>query len=166
MVRIKCGHCGEHHDSVSAVRACATGRPETLVADPGEARPQDLLGPLRQQVRDQALRAFPDHTRLGVALAVPGEDNVRFFDVSMPRTGKWNGYVFLSEQAGSDSYPVRGRERTLLVLGLLAKTGVAAAVELYGQEIGTCGLCFRRLTDELSRERGIGPVCWEKRGAA
>jgi len=35
----------------------------------------------------------------------------------------------------------------------------------YGQEIGSCGRCNRRLTDDLSRERGIGPECWKAFGS-
>lgn len=31
----------------------------------------------------------------------------------------------------------------------------------YGQIIGKCGHCGKRLTDATSRERGIGPDCWE-----
>ncbi len=37
-----------------------------------------------------------------------------------------------------------------------------AASALYGRELGVCGRCGRTLTDEDSRERGIGPVCMEK----
>lgn len=30
----------------------------------------------------------------------------------------------------------------------------------FGQEIGSCGVCGKSLTDEISRARGIGPKCW------
>jgi hypothetical protein len=33
---------------------------------------------------------------------------------------------------------------------------------LYGQEIGSCGLCGRSLTDEASRARGLGSDCASK----
>jgi hypothetical protein len=33
------------------------------------------------------------------------------------------------------------------------------AQALYGQEIGQCGICGRRLTDEVTRKRGIGNDC-------
>lgn len=39
---------------------------------------------------------------------------------------------------------------------------IAEASSLYGTELGHCGLCGRELTDESSRERGIGPTCAEK----
>jgi hypothetical protein len=34
-----------------------------------------------------------------------------------------------------------------------------AAVTRYGQELGHCGVCGRHLTDETSRDIGIGPEC-------
>ena len=33
----------------------------------------------------------------------------------------------------------------------------------YGRLIGSCGYCGRKLTDPLSRSRGIGPDCWEEK---
>lgn len=35
----------------------------------------------------------------------------------------------------------------------------AAASALYGQHKKRCGICNRKLTNDVSRERGIGPVC-------
>lgn len=40
----------------------------------------------------------------------------------------------------------------------------AKAKATYGQIIGKCGHCHKRLTDETSRKRGIGPDCWEALG--
>ena len=37
----------------------------------------------------------------------------------------------------------------------------ATALQEYGRQLNKCGYCGRSLTDELSRERGIGPDCWE-----
>lgn len=39
---------------------------------------------------------------------------------------------------------------------------VQAAAAAYGQITSTCGCCYRALEDELSVERGIGPICWAK----
>ena len=39
---------------------------------------------------------------------------------------------------------------------------VQASAAAYGQITSTCGCCFRALEDELSVERGIGPICWAK----
>ena len=38
------------------------------------------------------------------------------------------------------------------------------ALARYGHEIGRCGICNRILTNEESRERGIGPKCAAKAG--
>ncbi len=38
-----------------------------------------------------------------------------------------------------------------------------AARILYGHKIGACGYCGKKLTDQLSRSRGIGPDCWENK---
>jgi hypothetical protein len=39
-----------------------------------------------------------------------------------------------------------------------------AAAKLYGQNTGTCSCCARELTNPLSIELGIGPICREKFG--
>lgn len=43
-------------------------------------------------------------------------------------------------------------------------TDPAAAAARYGHEIGKCGICGRKLTNDESRARGIGPICAEKWG--
>ena len=39
-----------------------------------------------------------------------------------------------------------------------------AAAKLYGQNTGSCSCCGRELTNALSIELGIGPICREKFG--
>jgi hypothetical protein len=39
-----------------------------------------------------------------------------------------------------------------------------SAVKLYGQNTGSCSCCGRELTNSLSIELGIGPICREKFG--
>ena len=39
-----------------------------------------------------------------------------------------------------------------------------AAAQLYGQQTGSCSCCGRELTNSLSIELGIGPICREKFG--
>lgn len=47
-------------------------------------------------------------------------------------------------------------------LTALTEEQVRDAHILYGQEIGSCGLCGRSLTDETSRARGLGSDCASK----
>ena len=37
-----------------------------------------------------------------------------------------------------------------------------ASVAEFGRATGICAVCGRPLTDKLSKERGIGPVCWDR----
>ena len=39
---------------------------------------------------------------------------------------------------------------------------VVGAYALFGQKVGKCGVCASPLTDQDSRDRGIGPVCYGK----
>lgn len=43
-------------------------------------------------------------------------------------------------------------------------TGAREAMLRFGQELGSCGHCGRTLTNQASRERGIGPVCAGNKG--
>lgn len=45
------------------------------------------------------------------------------------------------------------------ILRKIADAGAYDASVRYGREIGSCGRCGTRLTNALSRELGIGPVC-------
>lgn len=82
----------------------------------------------------------------------------RFYRVDRPEEGRWAGWTFLKIQASDDLHPIKDRVRKGEVLRAIA-ADPAAASKLYGQELGHCGVCGRTLTDETSREYGIGPVC-------
>lgn len=111
------------------------------------------------------------HELLGRYYAVHDEqaDKVRFFRI---RAGgedtKWAGWFFVDEQASDDFHKAGSQRSGKLYEGRYVELLAAIlsnqehAMALYGQEIGSCGVCGRTLTDELSRERGIGPTCWEK----
>lgn len=94
---------------------------------------------------------------------VTGDGGIRFYKVDCPTTGRWAGYVFVKAMAGGESYPVRDRNFREEILYAI-KQDVRGAALLYGREIGSCGICGRTLTDENSRQAGIGPVCAKKMG--
>ena len=90
--------------------------------------------------------------------AVEMDGQLRFFHVDRPTEGRWAGYVFVSQQAGDDLYPVKnphGRARVLLAISVDPE----AAARRYGRELGVCGVCGRTLTNSESRAAGIGPIC-------
>lgn len=71
-----------------------------------------------------------------------------------------NGSRGVDLQISDDYVPVRRSD----IAGILNRIGkdVRGAFARYGQEIGACGVCGRTLTDETSREIGIGPICRNK----
>ena len=94
--------------------------------------------------------------------AVPsrtGNNDLDFFSVDRPSEGRWAGYVFVKRVIGGHvDTPVRGTEARM-ALEAIVEQGISESQALYGREIGRCGVCNRTLTDELSREIGIGPTC-------
>lgn len=125
--------------------------------------PRQALAALRAQVVTRVAQLFPGESRVRFALDMP-EGTLHFFMASLPQKGKWQGAIFLSEQASDDFYRVRGQERETYILRAMLE-GLLDAVVRYGLEIGVCGVCGRTLTDDQSREAGIGPVCLRKMGA-
>lgn len=137
-------------------RAATTDHPEGVVA---------TLRELRAMAKADMHEVFPTVHKLRVAAVLPGEGTkVRFFQIEIPTRGHWTGKVFVKEQASDDFHSVKSMDRQVRILREVLRD-LRAAVELYGREIGCCGMCHRTLTDEESRARGIGPVCMDKIGA-
>lgn len=91
--------------------------------------------------------------------SVTGNNDLDFYRVDNVAEGKWAGYVFVKRVIGGHpDTPVRGKEGAKALERIL-EAGEDASRKLYGQEIGRCGICNRHLTDDLSREIGIGPKC-------
>jgi Family of unknown function (DUF6011) len=87
-------------------------------------------------------------------------NDTSFFRVWIQKQGQdygkgWNVQLYTSD----DTTRVKLAVPTQLdMLRAIAKDPVAAA-SLYGHEFKRCGVCGRGLTNDASRERGIGPVC-------
>lgn len=99
--------------------------------------------------------------------AVDTEDGaineVAFYKVDRPTEGRWAGYVFVRHIVGDYEERV-SFANTKAILAKIAEVGAAEASARYGHEIGECGVCGRQLTNDESRERGIGPICADKMG--
>lgn len=89
----------------------------------------------------------PGPGRYAVYLA----DKLRFFIITDQK--------FL-EQAGPNTYPVHPTSRAAIYRAI-AKEPYAAMIR-YGKELRICGApnCGLPLTKKISRDRGMGPVCW------
>ena len=72
--------------------------------------------------------------------------------------------VYQGKITGTTFYPSRDAvPETVTGLRIIAEDPMAAAVR-YGRKTGTCACCGRKLTNELSVELGIGPICRDKWG--
>lgn len=106
------------------------------------------------------------------------ERHVTFWRVDRPEGGRWAGWLFLSRQEGPNRVaagglrpngtPTAKNETLLRVLDVLKKIAADpfGSAQLYGRELGVCGVCGSELTNDESRALGIGPVCREKFSAA
>lgn len=92
--------------------------------------------------------------------AVTGDDGTT--DFYRIQTGaeetRWAGRRFLHLQL-SDNYERVGQPQRSAVIRKIMDATPQAAMIRYGREIGRCGVCNRTLTNPLSIELGIGPVC-------
>lgn len=90
-------------------------------------------------------------------------NDVAFYKVDRPTEGKWAGYVFVKLMISDDEQRLN-RAAAQGVLRRIAEIGAEECSARYGHLIGECGICGRTLTNDESRERGIGPVCAAKAG--
>ncbi|AYD82043.1 hypothetical protein I5G60_gp48 [Mycobacterium phage Saguaro] len=86
-----------------------------------------------------------------------------FYKVDRPTEGRWAGRVFVKLIVGGEEQRMSW-SATKSILAKIAEVGAEAASARYGHEIGECGICGRQLTNDESRERGIGPICAAKQG--
>lgn len=107
---------------------------------------------------EPGMYAVPNgNTRLKVQINKPGPNR------------KWHGWVFVNDGAAYGQQTKYGAQRPgQFYSGDIEeqlKAIVAdpiAAIAAYGHLTGSCGICGRKLEDETSVERGIGPICYAK----
>lgn len=84
------------------------------------------------------------------------EGELRFYRVY--RGTRNVNYVKVYVQHGPDESPMF-HAAALSVMEKILAFGPRKAAIRYGNEIGRCSNCGRRLTNRISRELGIGPIC-------
>jgi hypothetical protein len=103
------------------------------------------------------------HARFGtrfarVALPSSGSNDLAFWFI-----GEKYVYQVIGGQ-GRTYMPAKVQTSVITRLAEMSDTEVRDAMALYGRELEHCGCCGKELTDETSRARGVGPVCWNKYG--
>lgn len=129
---------------------------EYALGMPGKARTPEAVN---QDGIPAGRYAVPNHMLTGDT----ADNSVSFFKVDRPESGRWSGYTFISRQAGGDFLRMNRRQQDEAKKAI-REFGFPEASRLYGLELGHCGVCGRELTNETSREEGIGPVCRDKMG--
>jgi hypothetical protein len=115
---------------------------------------------LRRQVASSLVRVegTPRGDRKVGYFALLFSETTKFYRVTAPIGGKWDGRVFVDAQASDDYHPIKNPTGLARILGLIADDPEGAA-RRYARELGRCSRCNRTLTDEESRSIGMGPDC-------
>jgi len=128
----------------------------------GEA--SKIITVLKEAPRKQVSHdAWPDIPAGRYAVVDPKDSVLKFYHVDKPTEGKWKGFTFLSVRASDERYPIKDKTHKRDIMAEIQKDPEEAS-RRFGREIGRCGICGRTLTDESSREKGIGPICEAKMG--
>lgn len=86
------------------------------------------------------------------------EGELRFYQLWRPRDHGDSDFWQLYVLHGPDSSRVHNKAAGAIVQKIRA-AGIREAAIRFGNEIGACSNCGHRLTNRISRELGIGPVC-------
>lgn len=124
---------------------------------------QPFKAPRQSQPQDQ----LPDVPAGYYALRnVQPHQPISFFQIDRPTEGRYAGRTFVKHLQSDTRVRVTGSDMVNILKLIFAD--MRAAASLYGSKIGKCPRCHRKLTDDVSRTRGIGPDCeiywgWPKR---
>ena len=152
---------GAHLEDIAAAKEGTLGRQQA------SSLIEFLMGlpkqPRTGQTGDNAAVSLPDVPEGHYAIpSLTGNNDLDFFRVDRPTEGKWAGYTFLKRVVGGKPDLPVARAQRRQVLEAIVAAGIDAARQQYGVSIGRCYVCNRHLTDELSRQLGIGPDCRKK----
>lgn len=117
------------------------------------------VGDCPAKTSSPAPSALPDVPEGHYAYPSSGSNDLSFVRVDRPTEGRWAGRVFVKQVIGGHPDQPVARANVASVLASIVEFGVDLAAQTYGQEIGRCYRCNRHLTDETSRQLGIGPDC-------
>jgi hypothetical protein len=128
------------------------------------ARPNKVGTPILPRLNE--LEGKVPEGKYALELADGAGNQVTFWEVDKPNErSAWHGRTFVSQYvAGQRGIAVKDIAKRQQVLELIAKNPAEALLR-FGQLLGRCGHCGRELTNDESRQLGIGPVCRGKDGA-
>lgn len=108
-------------------------------------------------------------------LSLAGANDLDFWKVQRPEDGRWKGWTFVRRVLGGhEDLFIKGAPRKkvkseravqvtqVAALAAILEYGIEDSANLFADELTYCKRCGIHLTDELSRSRRIGPVCFGK----
>jgi hypothetical protein len=127
----------------------------------------DVWGPVDALRKQVAAHLYYETSQGGTTkrmghFAVEVDGTLKFLRVKKILSGRYANRMFVDSMGSSTAYPVKA-PATLTTYLTAVLVDPAAAAKRYADEMGECSDCGRPLTNEESRERGVGPDCWAKR---
>lgn len=109
-----------------------------------------------EQAKSHANIAWPEVPtgRYAYAKSEDPED-LAFFHVVV----KEDGFPLLWSYASDDELPIKGRKQKITILKKIVELGPLNCELLFGQKMGYCSRCGKKLTRTESRDRGMGDKC-------
>ena len=86
---------------------------------------------------------------------------IHYYKLNIPVEGKYKNYIFVSVQASDEYYVIKDIELRKNIIAILSLDPIKAMM-LYGTTIKQCAICSKTLTNDTSRKRGIGDICYER----
>jgi|SRR5215469_2114145 len=94
--------------------------------------------------------------------SLTGNQDFDFWRVDRPEQGTYAGRTFVKRIVGGKPDMNVSRDTRFAALEAILAEGIDVCGTRYGVELGRCRRCNRHLTDQTSRELGIGPECRSK----
>jgi hypothetical protein len=153
---MKCGHCKTEQVDKAHVVRCAQSAGNPAGQTSADRHHNDRRALFAEINRIGA--GVPAH-HYALPNKVGGENDVSFYKIDRPDKGKYEGLTFVNQVLGGGfGSLLLPPARALDVIKRIA-ADPQTAMALYGHKIGQCGKCGLPLTNQASRERGIGPIC-------
>jgi hypothetical protein len=99
----------------------------------------------------------------------PEENDLSFYRIKELPADSGGTYKIILQIAGPQEHMLKGQAAKDAAKRIV-RAGIGDSAALYGHKVGRCAICHTRITNRVSRELGIGPVCggrvyedWETR---
>lgn len=154
------GNCGKCGGKVEAEQGRVDKTVEGWVAYHLEGKCQEIPAKI------DVARVMDRYTEIPVGhyatLSLTGHNDFDFWRVDRPEQGTYAGRTFVKRIVGGKPDLNVSRTTKFAALDAILDEGIENTARRYGHELGRCSRCNRRLTDQLSREYGMGPECRSK----